>query len=437
MIKACAVFASSAALLGPSTAFAAGGWSAPTLLTAYSANGPQATLTSISCASASFCVVGADDNAPSSDNGLVFTYDGHAWSKARTVDFGGGGLSMSCPSASFCIAVDDHGNALSYDGRSWSAPVGIDVDADGLGVGLNSVSCPSPSFCMAVDGQGNALSYDGHSWSAPTTVAPATDLTQVSCASSSLCAAVEWKGSHAFVYRDGAWTEATIGSGVLYGVSCPSVSFCAALDDTFPSKVVIYNGSGWGTPVAIDPSYSDLEALSCASVSFCLATADTHPDYRYDGGSWKAENSAEVKAPITLVSCPSDSFCAGVDDLGDAYTYAPGSGPSTPRPQATIKTAKRRVALPTGLVTVKLGCARKGGACRGTLELSVRVGHTLEVIARRSYAVTPGGERSVVLDVSALGRTLLKSAPNHRLRVTATASVHGGRTATRVVVLYL
>lgn len=32
---------------------------------------------------------------------------------------------------------------------------------------FRSLSCPSATFCMAVDGNGNALRFDGHGWTAP------------------------------------------------------------------------------------------------------------------------------------------------------------------------------------------------------------------------------------------------------------------------------
>ena len=40
--------------------------------------------------------------------------------------------SVSCPTASFCAAVDGIGNVLTYDGRSWSAPRGVETGNDWL-----------------------------------------------------------------------------------------------------------------------------------------------------------------------------------------------------------------------------------------------------------------------------------------------------------------
>jgi hypothetical protein len=65
-----------------------------------------------------------------------------------------GFTSVSCASASLCVAVDGTGNALTYNGTSWSQPQSIDPNGS---LGLSSVSCASSTFCVAVDGNGNAL----------------------------------------------------------------------------------------------------------------------------------------------------------------------------------------------------------------------------------------------------------------------------------------
>jgi hypothetical protein len=46
----------------------------------------------------------------------------------------------------------------------WGPPTLIDSTSQDF---ISSVSCPSSSFCMAVDGNGNALGYDGTAWASP------------------------------------------------------------------------------------------------------------------------------------------------------------------------------------------------------------------------------------------------------------------------------
>jgi hypothetical protein len=50
------------------------------------------------------------------------------------------------------MAVDAQGDALTYTNGSWSSPTAI----SGAGV-LDSVSCTSASFCVAVDDLGNSF----------------------------------------------------------------------------------------------------------------------------------------------------------------------------------------------------------------------------------------------------------------------------------------
>jgi hypothetical protein len=64
--------------------------------------------------------------------------------------------AVSCPSVSFCVAVDDHGQVLTSTNpfagaRHWQA------DDGDTGRALTALSCPSASVCVAVDAQGNAV----------------------------------------------------------------------------------------------------------------------------------------------------------------------------------------------------------------------------------------------------------------------------------------
>ena len=59
---------------------------------------------------------------------------------------------MSCPTATFCRAVDSIGRVFGWNGTTWSTGTLIDN-----GHALTSVSCPSTSYCVAVDRSGNAF----------------------------------------------------------------------------------------------------------------------------------------------------------------------------------------------------------------------------------------------------------------------------------------
>src|SRR5664280_2530649 len=64
-------------------------------------------------------------------------------------------VAVSCPTATFCAAVDSQGAALTFNGTTWTPPITIGNDYYG---GWASVSCPSASFCMAVGDEGQAVS---------------------------------------------------------------------------------------------------------------------------------------------------------------------------------------------------------------------------------------------------------------------------------------
>ena len=297
-------------------------WSQPVNVDNVNANLGNEILASVSCTSADFCV--AVDWY-----GNALTYNGSTWSQPTSIDPSEGGLtSVSCPTASFCAAVDYSGNALTYDGSTWSEPTSIDAEAE---AGLSSVSCTRASFCVAVDGAGNALTYNGSTWSEPTSIdaGPMTygGFSSVSCTSASSCAAVDLSGN-AFIYDGSTWSETTnvdfpSGWTVLRSVSCTSASFCVAVDQD--GAAYTYNGSSWSFWYQIDMLHGGLTstvALSCASVSFCAAVDSGGNVVTYDGSTWSHATNIDPRGgELESISCPTASFCAAVDAFGNALTY--------------------------------------------------------------------------------------------------------------------
>ncbi len=60
--------------------------------------------------------------------------------------------AVSCPTTTFCRAVDSIGRVFAYNGTTWSSGTLIDN-----GHALTSISCPTVSYCIAVDRSGNAF----------------------------------------------------------------------------------------------------------------------------------------------------------------------------------------------------------------------------------------------------------------------------------------
>jgi type IV pilus assembly protein PilY1 len=71
---------------------------------------------------------------------------------------------VSCPSSSFCVAVDTLGNAVTFDGGVWSAPNKISP------LPLAAVSCPTATFCAAVTFLGTAVTTQALNWAVQNSV---------------------------------------------------------------------------------------------------------------------------------------------------------------------------------------------------------------------------------------------------------------------------
>jgi hypothetical protein len=237
---------------------------------------------------------------------------------------------VSCPSASFCMAVTGSGYAATYNGTTWSQPGRLSSSAGQP----DSVSCPAASFCMAVDAQDSSVfAFNGSRWSSAPGISDSVSGSQpgmasVSCSSPSFCAAVD-NGSNAFTFNGTRWSPAmAIDPGnQLSTVSCPSASFCAAVD--YGPNVVTFNGTSWSKPSAIDPG-TYLQAVSCASASFCVAIDRKGNALTFNGRTWSAPVNADqnglsmgeggISWPV--VSCPASDFCAVVDGgTGNVITF--------------------------------------------------------------------------------------------------------------------
>jgi hypothetical protein len=132
-------------------------------------------------------------------------------------------------------------------------------------------------------------------------------------------------------------------SGNLRSISCPTTTFCMAVDD-YGNNALMWNGTAWTVPISIDPGgatveFTSVSCGSCSSASFCAAgicnTVGRYVDPRAD--------------VLDSVSCTARSFCAAVDGNGNAWcgtachgrpvsrwTRSPGGSPPShvrrPRP---------------------------------------------------------------------------------------------------------
>ena len=239
--------------------------------------------------------------------------------------------SLSCASATDCVATDFFGNAVSWNGTSWSGPQRILALPAGLTTPMQTaVSCPATSFCAAVDQSGAMAIDDDGTWSSGP--APGIAATAISCASSTFCAAVG--GPEAAIYSAGTWSAPaqlpSSGGIPLQSVSCaPGTSFCMATD--YEGNAYTYDGSSWSGPAAFDSRTDSEPAVSCASQDFCVAVDggfnfSTGDAYIYDGTSWSAPQELSSSTGLTSVTCPTASYCLATTENGyDYYTLTDGS----------------------------------------------------------------------------------------------------------------
>lgn len=307
---------------------------------------PGNYVSGVSCASASYCLaVGSYATTDHTLEGLLLTWSGGKWTAVEAplpdnaISQPGVSLhSVSCPSATSCVAVGQYedvnggrdGVLLTWSGGDWTATrAPIPDNGRSIGSNLLGVSCPSATSCVAAgtynqdaygDRWGELLTWSGGDWTAmqaplpanaaddspPDNLNQAATLSGISCPSTSFCMAdgiYEDKSQTGdgllLTLSDGTWsaTQAPIPEGGLYypisgspnaAISCPSVSYCVG-SGTYLSGVsndsvvgegelLTWLGGAWAVtqaPLPADATSTEgLTDVSCASESFCVAIGD-------------------------------------------------------------------------------------------------------------------------------------------------------------------
>jgi hypothetical protein len=285
--------------------------------------------------------------------------------------------SVSCASSSWCISVgwyeepksSNHVSAFEWNGKEWTlhalpAPSGTTESE------LNSVSCFSTTACTAVGTYRTSTArgafaehWNGSEWSVQTIagiagVGSQEELRSVSCPSSALCVAavagtstplverLEWNGS--------AWSAQSQSPpppggeyDELHAISCPSATVCTAvgfesgLHSALVSFADRWNGTTWTLqtiPATAGAEIDELEAVSCPSTSTCTAVGgqrfergegtpgEWHPlAERWneaEGTEWSAQSIPTVFGKelvyLASVSCQSATEC-----LADGVSNGP------------------------------------------------------------------------------------------------------------------
>jgi hypothetical protein len=287
-------------------------WSLPVLVS-------TDDLQSISCSTATSCLaVGS--------SGLAYSYTQAGWSAGAPFDSDSEPVQVSCASPTLCAAIDLGGNAFLYTG-TWSAAANLSARR------MDSVSCPiGSSFCMALS-KGTYYTTGGTTWSSGGAVDPGTT-SILSCASSTYCMATE--GSSLYLFTGTSWAKSVAPNGPVHGftysISCPTRTFCMAVDWT--GAYLIYNGSTWSAPQTISPLAVAVDSVSCTSPTFCMAVDANITSnvlgghvFTFNGQSWTYLGQADF--PLTSVSCASQFSCMMLSTADGSVFSTTWNGTST------------------------------------------------------------------------------------------------------------
>ena len=204
---------------------------------------------------------------------------------------------VSCPSAKLCLVTsDEYGLIVSTRPSSGAGAWHLIKPTTSNPNLWSSVSCPSATFCVAGDLVGRvAVSRhpaQPHSWHLTKAIAPVAGsrppgITSLSCPSSSFCLAGDASGSIHWSSRPAggakAWHRVKISGGRLIAASCRSRAFCVVINarhDAYSSTDPTGRRSAWHQvvlptghfPIA-SAGLENLRSVSCAPHKVCIAAS--------------------------------------------------------------------------------------------------------------------------------------------------------------------
>ena len=410
--------------------FNGGSWSAPVII----GNGETVA---VSCPSTSFCVA-------VNFGGGFSTYNGSSWSVESGVGFDQI-LSLSCSSESSCVATAIGGLASTFNGSSWSEPVGIE-QSSGF---PDSVSCPSSLFCAAVDDAGNVVTFGGSSWSAPIQIDRNVALHSVSCSSSFFCAAVNGEG------------DALIGSEPPLNLSPPTISGSALQGHTLTEM----HGSWNNEPTSYTYQWQDCDSAgnNCSNIAgatgktYTLTATDVGHTARVQETATNAGGTAGAASSVVTAVVQEDGLGSSGSGLGGSRSGSSGTPDGRSGGRKASLASVSAVRLRGDLALIPLGCrASAASSCTVTFTLTVveklRRGRLTAVsaateahlraskvkfilrtvtVGRKTITLTGGESEVVRLALNATGRRLLST--RRVLAVKLTASENGVQLTSRII----
>lgn len=282
----------------------------------------------------------------------------HTWSVTRMDPKAGGLTSISCPSASLCVATDRSLHLISstrprgpqrawhrFKGRGWPGNEGNASDYFGQPLGYTGVSCPSARLCVAVDDSGDIVA-SGHpaggrsAWHGALVdcgeclMAASGDLSGVSCTPGAVCVGADpsngdYTSDHPFNLD--SWNTSANQTTAPYGISCGPGGLCLQY-----GRGVIASSlqPGASNPVwqqtTVDSGHN-IGGISCPSSSLCIGVDHrgdvlTSTDPTAASPQWNLVN-IDGTTPLEGISCPTASLCVAIDNQGHAVSStAPTAG---------------------------------------------------------------------------------------------------------------
>ena len=260
-----------------------------------------AVLLGLGCASRTLCMAIGQIHGGSQD--VIDEWNGSSWRLLHPPE--GSVASVACGARNRCVTVGGRRGALAWNGTSWRR-VAMPRPACAASFELTGVSCASAVSCVAVGKWKNharhtmAVAWHGARWRL--LPAPPAAVSQVSCARPGRCVAVghgvlaTWNGR--------SWHKVLLGGngqdGLFASISCPSVSFCAAVGVV---RQVAWNGEN-----ATEMPGTGIEnaAVWCTSSANCMAVGDQIS--QWNGRTWTLMriNNVDIFHPV---SCTSAGYC--------------------------------------------------------------------------------------------------------------------------------
>lgn len=278
---------------------------------------------SLSCSGPAFCML--------VDAQSYAVFDGHSWTgKISAIQTLPGNVfeSVSCTSATFCMATTFDGESAEWNGTAWS--IGPRFGASGWGY-TDPVTCPATNLCWA----GIGPAWNGTTWTPIENGDPANTnwLDHMSCTSTSFCMYVDSLGGMSEYTAANGWTSISSpwssGDTALPDVACQSASSCVSVAQTDNGQATLvstFSGSTWTTPVILHSGIASNPLVACPTTQLCMEVdvSDRAGDEEvasYSSGVWSTPSQVTQANSLVDVSCVHGGLCHALEYAGNTRTY--------------------------------------------------------------------------------------------------------------------